>query len=114
MNARLARPITVVVVDDDRFVRGSMRLMLHDTDIEVVAACGSADDAYVAIEQHRPLVAIVDLLMHGDPRGGIELIARIVQGGHDTACMILTPVDPKGIQVRDAIATGARGFYRKD
>jgi DNA-binding NarL/FixJ family response regulator len=114
LDAALAQPITVVVVDDDRFVRDSMRLMLHDTDITVVAACGSAADAYAAIAEHRPLVAIVDLLMHGDPRAGIELIARVVQGGHDTACMILTHIDPDGIQVRDAFAAGARGFYRKD
>jgi DNA-binding NarL/FixJ family response regulator len=53
----------VVIAEDNPILRDGIALILADHDIDVVVAVSNAVDLLVAIEQHRPEVAIVDVRM---------------------------------------------------
>jgi CheY-like chemotaxis protein len=70
----------ILVVDDDDYVYGAVRAVLRPTGATVVRAATSAE-ALVAVETHRPALAIVDV---GLPDGDGYDLARNLRS--DPAC----------------------------
>jgi DNA-binding NarL/FixJ family response regulator len=53
----------IVIAEDSAVVRAGLAEILADSDHEVVAAVGNADDLLAAVAEHRPDVAVVDVRM---------------------------------------------------
>jgi DNA-binding NarL/FixJ family response regulator len=53
----------IVIAEDSAVVRAGLAEILADSDHEVSAAVGNADDLLAAVAEHRPDVAVVDVRM---------------------------------------------------
>ena len=124
-----ARPLTVVIADDQALVRGGFRLILKAASINVAAEAADGEQAVAAVLEHRPDVVLMDVRM---PRlDGIEATRRIVAAwppppvpadfispDEDLAdrrprIIILTTFDLDEY-VYAALSAGASGFLLKD
>src|SRR5438046_4143817 len=105
------KPIRVVIVDDERLVAELMRVALRAADgIEVLAVVHDVKSAIVALNEHRPDVAIAD--QHRPDGTGADL-ARAVRGSlPDTSVLVLT-ADPSAVTLNDVARSGAVGHMTK-
>ncbi len=71
-----ARPLSILLVEDDDYVRESIAVLLEADDREV-RACGSAEAALVEIGQHRCDVLITDVSLPG--MTGMELVRQLLE-----------------------------------
>jgi len=103
--------LRVVVVDDHPVVREGLRAVLSaEPDIEVVADCGTGEEAVDLAAALRPDVVLMDLRLPG--LDGVAATKRIVAA--DTAAvLVLTMYDTDGDIVR-AVAAGATGYLLKE
>ena len=53
----------IVIAEDSAVMRAGLAEILADSDHEVVAAVGNAEDLLAAVDQHRPDAAVVDVRM---------------------------------------------------
>ncbi|HVR14287.1 MAG TPA: response regulator transcription factor [Gaiellaceae bacterium] len=101
-------PITCVIADDHPAVLDSVSRVLADRGIGVVAQARDGEDAVRAIEEHKPLVAVVDLRMPG--LSGIGVARRI---GQHTALILYTGYGDRALLI-EALDAGVRGFVLKE
>lgn len=66
--------LRLLIVDDERFIRESLKDYLEDCDFEVLAA-KSAEEALEEAAKHRYHLAVIDLTLPG--RDGEELILKL-------------------------------------
>jgi len=111
-SADRALPIRVVLADDHKATRRSLRLSLEtETDVEVVAEAGDLFTALRHVNGHCPQVLLLDLRM---PNGSsIELIRRFRVQAPDTEIVVMTMEDSPAF-AQHAIDAGARGYVLKD
>lgn len=84
-------PLRAVVADDSVLLRDGVVRLLEDADIEVVAAVGDGESLVVAVAEHRPDLAIVDVRMpptHTDE--GIRAALAIRSSHPDVAVLVLS------------------------
>jgi DNA-binding NarL/FixJ family response regulator len=106
------RQVTVVVVDDHPVVREGLCAMVSaDPEIQIVAEVGSGAEALTVIQQLRPMVVLMDLLL--PDIHGWEVIKRVCAGSSDTAFLVLTTLVGDE-EIYRAIEAGARGYLFKD
>jgi DNA-binding NarL/FixJ family response regulator/class 3 adenylate cyclase len=108
-----ARPITVVIADDQRLLRTGFRVILEaEPDIEVV---GEADDGRAAVDivkRRRPDVALMDIRM--PELDGLAAARRILaEDNLPTAVVMLTTFDVSEY-IYEALRIGVSGFLLKD
>ncbi len=108
-----ARPITVVIADDQRLLRTGFRVILEaEPDIEVV---GEADDGRAAVDivtRRRPDVALMDIRM--PELDGLAAARKILADPNlPTAVVMLTTFDVSEY-IYEALRIGASGFLLKD
>ena len=104
--------IRVLLVDDHRLVRASLRSVLDAADgIEVVGECASGEDALERARADRPDVTLMDVNMPGI--GGLEATRKLCAAAPETRVIALTAHrdDPYPAQMLDA---GASGYLTKD
>jgi DNA-binding NarL/FixJ family response regulator len=53
----------IVIAEDSAVMRAGLAEILADSDHEVVAAVGNAEDLLAAVDEHRPDAAVVDVRM---------------------------------------------------
>ncbi len=107
-----AKPVSVVVVDDHPVVRDGLCAMISaEPDIQVVAAVGTGAEALAAIQQLRPMVVLMDLLLPDIE--GSEVIKRVCADSSDTAFIVLTTLVGDE-EIYRALEAGARGYLFKD
>lgn len=105
-------PIRVILAEDHALVREGTRRILEATgDIVVVAEAADGHEAVVAVEQHRPDVAIIDIGMPGI--NGIEVTRRIKKTHPGVSVLILTVHDDDQF-IFAVIEAGAAGYLLKD
>jgi DNA-binding NarL/FixJ family response regulator len=104
-------PIRVILADDHAVVRAGVRQFLErNGEIQVVAEAGDGPQAVLAIQEHRPDVAILDLQMPG--MSGIEVTRWVRANARTTGVLILTAYDDDPY-VLAALQAGANGYVLK-
>ncbi len=104
--------IRVLLVDDDRLVRGGLRALLDaEADIEVVAEAANGQEGVDLARRLRPHVVVMDIRM--PIRDGTSATREIISWSPPRPrVFVLTTFDLDEI-VDDAIAAGADGFLLK-
>jgi DNA-binding NarL/FixJ family response regulator len=109
---REARPVRLVIADDERLLRAGLGVLLQsDGRIEVVAEAADGLEAVEAVRQHQPDVLLLDVQMPGV--GGLEVLSTVLALPNAPACAILTTFDLDDY-VATALEFGAQGFLLKD
>jgi DNA-binding NarL/FixJ family response regulator len=106
--------IRILIADDQTLIRAGFRALLGaEPDMEVVAECGTGDEAVRLAARDRPDVVLMDIRMpHGD---GLEATQRILAdpGLAGTRVVILTTFELDEY-IAEAVRAGAAGFLVKD
>ncbi|NMN97818.1 response regulator transcription factor [Antrihabitans stalactiti] len=104
--------ITVLVADDDPFVRRGIADILNATpDIRVVADVDDGDKVAQAVSRFRPHAILMDLNMRR--MGGLEATRQVMQMPRPAKVIAMTAMDVDDLVVQ-AISAGAHSFLNKD
>ncbi|MBM7457330.1 response regulator [Rhodococcus coprophilus] len=107
-----AEMITVLVVDDDPFVRrGVTDIFAATDDIVVVAGVDDGDRVPAAVHQFSPRVVLMDLKMRRV--GGLDATRQLMSMPHPPRVIAMTAMDVDDLVVQ-AVAAGAHSFLSKD
>ena len=106
--------IRILIADDQTLIRAGFRALLDaEPDMEVVAECGTGDDAVRLAAREKPDVVLMDIRM---PQGdGLEATRRILADPAlpGTRVIILTTFELDEY-IAEAVRAGAAGFLVKD
>lgn len=107
-----ARPLRVLLVDDDPLVRAGLRMILSSAaGLAVVAEASDGAAAVSAVLAHRPDVVLMDVRMPGvDGITGTERVRALA----DPPAVIILTTFHLDEYVFDALRAGASGFLLKD
>ena len=104
-------PIRIVIADDHVLVRQGIRAFLEThADLAIVGEAEAAAGAAALCSEHRPDVALVDLVM---PGGGIEATRTIRAASPQTQVVLLTSFEDAQ-QIVAAVQAGALSCLLKD
>ena len=85
-NSKEMRPMRLIVVDDDRLVVDSLKIILGaQPQIEVVGTGANGNDAVALYAEHAPDIALLDIQMPG--RDGLSAAREILE--HDPAARVV-------------------------
>jgi two-component system nitrate/nitrite response regulator NarL len=105
-----ARKIRVAVVDDHPMMRrGVSETLSEESDLELVGAGASAQDALRLAKQERPDLILLDIAL---PGGGIEAATEIAKSCPEVKVIILTVREDRAT-VNAALRAGAKGYIVK-
>jgi DNA-binding NarL/FixJ family response regulator len=103
--------IRVIIVDDHRLFRAGIRALLQTLhDVKVVAEAGDGREALRLIEDHRPDVVLMDIMMPG--LNGLDAAARAVRTCPATRVVMLS-MNAGADSVLQALRAGAVGYLVK-
>ncbi len=100
---------TLLVVDDDRFVRTLLREVLIPVSGRILEAA-NGDEALAAISREMPKVVLLDLFM--PERSGLEVLLQLRALYPQLPVLVVSMMD-SGKLVDQALAAGAVGFIAK-
>ena len=100
--------LTCIVADDHPAVLDSLSRVIESRGITVLARVRDGEDAIRAIDEHEPVVAVVDLRMPG--LSGMAVARRVV----DRTRVILYTGHSDSALVAEALDVGVRGFVLKE
>jgi two-component system chemotaxis response regulator CheY len=101
---------TILIVDDDRFVRTAVRdALLEEPDLRVAEA-GDGEEALLAVIAERPALVLLDLLM--PRRSGLEVLSQIRRESPGTPVLVMTSLQTESMEAL-ARSEGATGFLAK-
>jgi DNA-binding NarL/FixJ family response regulator len=107
-----ARPIRLVLADDEAMLRRGLRVLLENGgSIHVVAEAGDGEELLTAVRVHRPDVALVDVQMPGTD--GLDALRALQAMPEAPVTAVLTTFDLDDY-VAEALRLGANGFLLKD
>ena len=100
---------TILIVDDDSFVRVTLRDLLAEGDFELREAA-DGQEALELIGELGPDLVLLDLLM---PRkSGMEVLAELNRTRPGMPVLVISSLDAEAM-VEAALASGAAGFIAK-
>lgn len=103
--------IRILLLDDHAIVRsGYRRLIDAEPDLSVVAEADDADQAYAAVRDANPDVAVVDVSLKG--ASGIEAIRRMMSRQPSLKTLVMSMHDGANF-VTQAFRAGATGYLTK-
>ena len=107
-----ARPVRVLIADDQTLFRGGLaRLLNDDPRVEVVGEAVDGDDACKQASLLRPDVILMDLKMPNCD--GMQATQRILEENPSAKILVLTSFDTDSY-VLQALRAGASGYVLKD
>lgn len=104
-------PPTVLLVDDDHFVRALLRDALGTVAQELrLVEAADGEEAVAVAEQERPALVFLDLFM---PRmSGLDVLARLRERVPEARVVVVSSMDAEPV-IEQALAAGAVGFVGK-
>ncbi|OUS76473.1 DNA-binding response regulator [Paenibacillus sp. MY03] len=103
--------ITVLIADDNSFIREGMKIILSTfEEFEVLATVQDGAEAVAYCEEHEVDVALLDVQMPN--MNGVEATGRITQRTR-TKVLILTTFDEDRF-ISEAVRNGAKGYLLKN
>ena len=106
----MEKDIKIILVDDHHVVCEGLRRMLElEEDMQVVAECSSAEDAFSQVERLSPDIILMDVRMPG--MNGIEATRKLKEKLPNCKIIMLTMF---GEHLAEAIEAGAVGYLLKD
>lgn len=104
----MASPQTILIADDDFFMRGKAKIALQGL-AELIEA-ESGDLVLDLYKKHRPALVLLDI--HMPKRDGKEVLAEIL--AHDpNAYVIMVSADAQVQNIQTTRFSGAKGFVAK-
>ena len=103
------RPITVVLVDDERLIRTALSQTLTSAGIELIGEAESMRGAVEVVVDLRPDVVLMDIKLPDSP--GVWAIERLSLLAPASRILILTRTEEN--RVVEAIVAGASGYILK-
>lgn len=104
--------IEIVIVDDEKFVRGALRTYLSQAkDLAVVGEGENGDDAIRLAQECKPDVLLIDLQM--PVMDGVTAIRHIVAQNPEIGILVVTG-HISDVHLRAALLAGAGGYVVKD
>jgi DNA-binding NarL/FixJ family response regulator len=98
------------MVDDHPLILSGLRdLLSSNPEFDVRATCGTAEEGWSAIVEHRPDIVILDLKLPGTD--GLAVLRRL-DPTQPPAVVLLTAAQEEDLLL-DAVRLGARGIVRK-
>lgn len=101
---------TILVIDDDRLVRMTLRAILESEDYHVLEASDGAC-ALDIIDHHRPNAVLLDLMMPG--MNGREFLQNLRSKRRDRVLPVIVMTALRGALPSQFLALGASDFVRK-
>lgn len=101
---------TIMVVDDDVHICQLIHDFFSGLKGHTVYKAHNADDAVAVVQEHRPDLALLDIMMPGVH--GVEVLRRIKRIHPDIKAIMITAVDDKDI-ASEAMAEGAADYVTK-
>ena len=107
----MAKPITVLLVDDHAMFRAGIKALLEQEGrVDVVGEASSGDEAVDLVRKLKPNVVVMDLSMPGS--NGLEATRRIAALELDTSVLVLT-VHAEEEYLVPVVEAGASGYLTK-
>lgn len=104
--------ITIVLAEDHAIVREGFRAILNaEPDMQVVGEAGSGQEAVQCVQDQRPNVLIVDLMLPG--LNGLEVTWHVCKHVPDTKVVVLSMHDSEPY-VLEALRNGASAYVLKN
>ncbi len=108
----MTNPIRVILVDDHSMVRMGLSAYFNTVaDIQVVGEAGSGEEAVKVVEEQKPDVVLMDLIMPG--MDGVEATRQVKHILPSTQVIILTSYHDDE-HIFPAIRAGALSYVLKD
>jgi len=102
---------TLLLVDDDNFVRRILKDTLAETGIELrLLEASDGEEGLAIAAREKPALMFLDLFM--PRRSGLEVLAAMKQASPKTRVLIISSMDAEPV-VEQALAAGAVGFVGK-
>lgn len=106
-----SNPVRVMLADDHRVLRDSLRLLLEQNGCEVVGEASTGEEALALAARVRPQVLVMDLEMPGV--GGLAITHRIVKLSPAPHVLILSAYDDEEYVIEALTRAGAAGYLLK-
>ena len=107
-----AKPIRIIVVDDESVVReGVVAILSYQADMKVVGQGENGIQAVELAQKMKPDVVLLDMVM--PKQNGLEAIPRIKEVSPSSCILVLTSFAESN-RVYQSIKAGALGFLLKD
>jgi DNA-binding NarL/FixJ family response regulator len=103
--------IRVILADDHRLLRDSLKLFLENNGCEVVGEASTGEEALTLAAKLRPQVLLMDLEMPG--LGGLAVTHRIVKLSPAPRVLILSAYDDEEYVIEALTRAGASGYLLK-
>jgi DNA-binding NarL/FixJ family response regulator len=105
-------PIKVLIADDERLFRESLKILLETaSDIKVVADAGNGQEAVMAARETLPDLALLDVDM---PRMDGIKAARLIGAVSPRTKLLMLSVHHEEDKINAALRAGAFGYVLKD
>lgn len=108
---RIPQDLAVLIVEDHKLVRDSIRLILAESDFNNLLVASDSEEALSIVERNDQIgIIVTDIMMSG--MDGIELATAILRLRPDMKIVILSMLDDEQ-QIARAFAAGVKGFLLK-
>lgn len=102
---------TVVIADDEDYVRECLKAVLYSIDFEVVAEAGRGDKLPDIMTEQQPDILFLDINMPG--LTGIEFLKKY-SAEYPKTCVIILTSQALSTLIDEASLLGVKCFLRKD
>lgn len=102
---------SVILADDEEFVRYFLKTVMDSLLFDVVAEVDSGDKLVDAMRKNQPNILLLDINMPN--LTGLEFLKQYSNEFKNTCIIILTSATYENL-VNEVAAQGAKGFLRKD
>ena len=101
----------IIIVDDDKLVATSLKMIVEsDKDIEVLAIGNSGEEAIKLFDEYKPDVLLMDIRMDG--LSGLDAGEEILNKNKDAKILYLTTFNDEEY-IDKALSIGAKGYIIK-